>query len=244
VEIDWDRKERESESESSSDSSMELEVVEYEYIPKRTSLTKVFNINIVMNEYNEQRNKIKWDYSPTPNDEDKQRNDGSDSVQSNLSTLSILDAFDENAKNEIARFKPSNSMKMIEEGDDEEDDEQKEEEIEKDAFKRIDTALSQYYQYFDRKDYFNKDGKGKFMAYCIEKKLLNADKLKEQFDETNDNAQNIASSVYLGFDEKFPLILTNPIYENEEKKQTAKMRAVEIYNVMEYCFHHGQSPYF
>jgi len=310
VPIKWD------EDEDSSDSSVSIELNVPEYIPARHSLTEVFDINILLNMYNENQALPgpKFGYSPLPDHihEEHGHHQHLDvaskrsSVASNISVLSAFDVADDQQPSHITKLKPSGgSLRTIKE-------EPRAKELDKDLFKRIDVALGQYYKYFDRKDYFDEEGKGKFIRYCMEKELMEKEKLVEQFDGDNDEPEKCP---YLGFDANFPLILVSlseanlhrnsvlnkpddDVKENKkesekeekqlepemevimeyvpsaavekadqeekeevngsggggahgdeqenepEQQEDATMRIIEIYNVVEYCFHHGQSPYF
>jgi len=218
-----------SDSESDYSSSPSLELEAPEYIPHRTSLIKIFNINIAMNDYNEQKNNIKWGYTPHPDDEDENDFDGSskrESVQSNISNLSPIHSFEEKTPNKIPKFVPSNSMHTILDNEDEQNEQNDDEKAEnEDKFERVDKALGQYYQYFDRKDYFNGDGKGKFVVFCSEKKLLDESKLIQEFDQNDENGNNVINCPYLGFDSQFPLILTKQVQSDDgDKKKETEMR--------------------
>eukprot|EP01084_Bolivina_argentea_P000290 552_1 len=233
VRIDWDNIDENKTAESDSDSeysSDSLELDYPEYIPARVSLTKIFNINIYNNMYKE---------------ENKNKNKKRESIESNVSILSSIDSFEDQMS--IPKFIPSNSMHTILDNEDENNQEFKQNNIEnelnnKDPFKRIDIALYQYYKYFDRMDYFNENKQGKFTKFCMDKKLLNKQLIKEQFEDNEDPTK----CPYLTFDDNFPLILTKEIKSNNNDKiqKENELKLVEIYNVIEYCYHHGQSPYF
>jgi len=238
------------EDDYSSDGSFELNVPEY--IPARLSLTEVFDINILRNAYDEKIGRTKLN---SHNLKIGAKRISNLSVQSNISALSPPIDYLENGLTVIAPKTPV--MQTIQEVI-----KTPVVELDKDLFKRMDKALAQYYQYFER-EYFDEDGVGKFTKYCAEHNLQDEQKLREQFGD-DDNDDDPQQCPYLAFDPKFPLILMklkvtefeiddekqkeNENGNNEKSvdddKQDASMRLTEIYNVMEYCFHHGQSPYF
>ena len=73
------------------------------------------------------------------------------------------------ASQKIVKIKPSlslsnnNSLKMVK---DENEEESEDEKNGKDIFEQMDAALGDYYKVFDRNDYFDKNGNGKFMLFC------------------------------------------------------------------------------
>eukprot|EP01084_Bolivina_argentea_P098980 177927_1 len=239
-------------SDYSSGSSIELTTPQY--IPARVSLTGVFDINLARSEFYEKKVKqkrVKWGYSPHPSD-DAVINKNRDSLTSNTSISPLSRADDSN----IPKFKPSNSMGIILDDEDENQQDFQEEKVNNikntigsNPLKRIDLALAQYYRYFNRDDYCDENGKGKFTIFCEENELMDEKKITQQFVE-NADTRSPQDCPYLAFDEAFPLILTQTLESNENEdeeermKKQKEMRLIEIYNVMEYCYHHGQSPYF
>lgn len=138
VPIKWD------EDEDSSDSSVSIELNVPEYIPARHSLTEVFDINILLNMYNENQAVPgpKFGYSPLPDHihEEHGHHQHLDvaskrsSVASNISVLSAFDVADDQQPSHITKLKPSGgSLRTIKE-------EPKAKELQKDLFKRIDVA--------------------------------------------------------------------------------------------------------
>eukprot|EP01084_Bolivina_argentea_P019764 36766_1 len=106
-------------------------------------------------------------------------------------------------------------------------------------FEQIDTALGDYYKSFQRMDYFNVKGEGKFLLYCRERKLNDMEELDKYFGSETDIEP--IECKYLDFDDQFPLNEYAPLPDEEEYDKEV-MNKIEIYNVIEYCYHHKKAP--
>merc|ERR1711933_633631 len=75
-------------------------------------------------------------------------------------------------------FQNNTSLNLVKDAD---EDINEEEKNDKDVFEQIDAALGEYYKTFDRNDYFNQNGEGKFLIFCKVKGWNDENELEKYF---------------------------------------------------------------
>ena len=98
------------------------------------------------------------------------------------------------------------------------------------SFSKMDGALAAYYADCDRKDYFDEDGKGKFLQFVD----INDFDEEQVEGELGDDVEPNDCSL-LDMDDDFPLM-------DSEQNQDTKQRNAAILKVLQHCYKHGQSP--
>ena len=164
------------------------------------------------------------------------------------SPISLLSQQEENCVT-CTSFKPSQRAKLMksiselefDENDDaDDDDDQKVNEKSKneDCINIIDTALGEYYKNMGANGYFDQNGKGKFMKYCLRKQISNK-QVSDAFESEP------MECIFLDFDENFPFKVVNTINDDEEVDDLMKenLRKMEIFTLLKYCYDNGESPY-
>merc|ERR1712228_161018 len=178
------------------------------------------------------------DFSPLPWELESIKLD-SESIDNKI--IDVETNISPKASNEIVKILPSlmnnKSLKTVLDENENENEDEKED---KNVFEQMDAALADYYKVFDRNDYFDKKGRGKFMIFVTENGLNDIKELEKYFGNETDIEP--MKCKYLDFDDTFPLNEYAP--QNDENEMDKKlMTKIEIYNVVEYCYHHRKSPY-
>eukprot|EP01084_Bolivina_argentea_P297247 512069_1 len=184
---------------------------------------------LIFSSNNNTPNSVHWGFSPYPNDNEQKDNNNNNSNHNNEMSFDNIPSF--------APHKSNNLSVM---------DENTEENIQ--IFIKVDNALGDYYKYFGKNDYFNDDGKGKFILFCQENNFLNnSNDFINAFGESSDLNSEATDCKYLDFDEMFPLTLicdeTNDNNSGIDDMTYGLMRKIEIYNVIQYCYNNGKSPF-
>eukprot|EP01084_Bolivina_argentea_P277477 473719_1 len=97
-------------------------------------------------------------------------------------------------------------------------------------FKRIDNALGKYYKECGRKDYYDRNGNGKFITF-IHINKVNENQIEAQLcNDTNSN-----DCLFIKIDPQFPLI-------NESTITDQKSRHDEIFKIVKHCYRCGEPP--
>eukprot|EP01084_Bolivina_argentea_P208377 355303_1 len=102
-------------------------------------------------------------------------------------------------------------------------------EEEKDIYQNVRKGLDEYYKLFDKNDYLNDDGEGKFELYC-EENDFDEEGIFEEFDDDPDN------SVLVSFDDDFPLT------KDSDDEIPEDLRNAAIMQIIKFCYFNGRPP--
>lgn len=94
------------------------------------------------------------------------------------------------------------------------------------AFSKLDDSLAAYYEDMGRDDYYDEDGKGKFIEF-VEINGFDEDQMEDQLGHNVEAME----CLYLEMDENFPL---------KNSYKTTEQRNVAIFNVLQDCYRLGR----